>query len=118
MNANTKEINAMTTKHTLTPWKPIMNEGWTIIQDSNNRDICKVYLPMVKDIGYDNACAIQDANGRHIVKCVNNHERLLETVIQVKAYLKRIEKHLPENQDTEEIIYGIAEAIKQAKSGS
>lgn len=74
------------TKHTPTPWNAEHNDHyWTIVPESRSEndpyqigDVCSSYPGEMNQ-------GLQQANARHIVKCVNMHDELVEALKNIIA---------------------------------
>lgn len=103
-------------EHTKTPWCTDELEHDTPyepidILGENGRLVCRFWIDDAPVHDYN---AEQRANARHIVRCVNNHERLV-------ALVKRIEKDVAETgrvrQETMCNVDGILYELQAEKGG-
>lgn len=117
----------MKTKHTPTPWSYFKSEGEKVsIEKLNENPKCPVSKIATLHKGNPYPCGVDysEANAEYIVKCVNNHEALLEAVKEMRERLEKLSfaaNHLPRKYAAE--IYELAtygkwdKAIQQAEGG-
>ena len=99
-------------KHTPTPWK--VNKRAAFLVEAENRSIGSVggYSDGTDDTHFENK-----ANAAFIVKAVNSHDKLLNTLKEVEYFLTQIDPvHWPSRKGARQEIAAVREAIKQAEA--
>lgn len=96
-------------KHTPTPWKIEFNSKCEIVAKEGT--IATLDLPMKRELGYDGACLLEEANASFIVKAVNSHEALVEALKLARVLLGGFEDY-PGSSEAKKI----EEALKQAEA--